>query len=161
MGFPQIWCHWVKECIPSPTFSVLINGTPTGFITSTRGLRQGYPLSPFLFSMALEFFSIHMHLATESGRIHPLKRNVELHVSHLLFADDMLVFYRADKSSVHELNKLLEQLHLNTGLQVNRGKSKIYFSKSCKYKNELASILGVPISSFPTKYLGLPFDYLL
>jgi len=110
LGFPQIWCHWIKECIPSPTFSVLINGTPTGFITSTRGLRKGGPLHPFLFSM---------HLATESSRIHPLKRNEELHVSHLLFADDMLVFYRVDKSSVHELNKLLEQLYLNTDLQVN------------------------------------------
>ena len=104
------------------------------------------------------YFSIHMHLASESGRIHLLKRNEELHISHILFADDMLVFCRANKSSVLELNRLLQKLYLNTGLLVNREKSKIYFSKSCKHKTDLAAILGMQIISLPTKYLGLPLS---
>ena len=47
-------------------------------------------------------------------------------------------------------------MHINTGLKINRDKSKVYFSKSCKRTTDLAAVLVVPISSFPLKYLGLP-----
>ena len=97
-----------------------------------------------------------MHLAIESEKIKPLKRSEQFQISHLLFADDMLVFCRADKSSIKGLNGIIKNLHLNTGLKVNRGKTKVYFSKSCSNQNELTAILGVSISSLPSKYLGLP-----
>jgi len=74
--------------------------TPEGFFKSNRGIRQGDPLSPFIFVMVMEFLSIHMQLAEESGVINPLKRNKQLHISHLLFVDDLLLFCRADKDLV-------------------------------------------------------------
>ena len=77
-------------------------------------------------------------------------------ISHLLFADDMLVFCRADKSSIKELNKIFDKLSFNTGLQVNREKSRAFFSKSCKHKYDLVAVLRISISSLPTKHLGLP-----
>ena len=92
MVFPNTWCHWIKECLHTPSFSVLLNGSPVGFFKSSRGIRQADPLSPFLFVMGMEFFPIHIELAIESGTIQPLKRDAELHVSHLLYAEDMLVF---------------------------------------------------------------------
>jgi len=56
------------------------------------------------------------------------------------------------------MNNVIEKLHLDIGLMMNRDKSKAYFSKSCKNKSELASILGVSISAMPTRYLVLPFS---
>ena len=156
MGFPSKWCNWIRECIKCPSFSVLLNGTPTRYFKRNRGIRQGDPLSPFIFVMVMEFFSIYMHLASASEKIRPLKRSKQLHIPHILFAYDMLVFCRADKSSIKELNGIIKNLHLNTGLMINRDKSKVYFSRSCRNKNDLADILGVSISTIPSKYLGLP-----
>ena len=96
-----------------------------------------------------------MQLTTFSGRLEPLKRGQD-DVTHLLFADDMLLFCRGTKSSASELNNLLEEFHLNTGLQVNKNKSKLYLSKSCKNQELLSAILGVSLGTLPMKYLGLP-----
>jgi len=150
MGFSSKWISWIKACIESPSFSIMLNGSPSGFFSSSRGIRQGDPLCPYLFVM--EFG---MHLSTLSGNLKALRRG-EDNVTHLLFADDMLVFCRGHQNSVRTLNTLLEDVHLNTGLQINRSKSRLFFSKGCTNKDSLANSLGVSIGTMPLKYLGLP-----
>ena len=56
-GFRQKWCTWIEFCISSASFSVLVNGSPAGFFNRSRGIRQGDPLSPFLFFIVMEAFS--------------------------------------------------------------------------------------------------------
>jgi hypothetical protein len=158
IGFPYTWIEWIKECISTPSFSVMVDGSPTGVFKSNRGLRQGDPLSPYLFVIALEFWSIQIDLAVAKGEIQPLKRGMPNQISHLLFADDMLVFCRGHKKSLENLDLLFRKLELNTGLSINKEKSKIFFSKGCKNKRALAEILQCRLGYLPVKYLGLPLS---
>lgn len=158
MNFPMQWISWIKECLSTPSFSVLINGSSNGFFDSNRGIRQGDPLSPYIFVLVMEYWSIAMELACDSGKIQNFKRNRDLQVSHLLFADDMLVFCRANNTSFQGVNELLTSLSFHTGLSINKVKSKAFFSKGCRNKGELCSLLGISRGKFHVRYLGLPLS---
>ena len=67
MGFGEKWAGWISWCISTASFSVLINGLPTGFFQSTRGLRQGDPLSPYLFVLGMEALSCLINKAVRGG----------------------------------------------------------------------------------------------
>ncbi|KAK3205558.1 hypothetical protein Dsin_019604 [Dipteronia sinensis] len=92
MGFGMRWCNWIKWCISSPSLSVLVNGGPTKQFSMDIGLRQGDPLSPFLFNIAVEVLSSMLdkakHMDLLKGAVFG---NGEVHISHLQFADDTRV----------------------------------------------------------------------
>ena len=99
MGFGEKWIGWVKWCLSTTSFSILVNGTLVGFFQSSRGLRQGDPLSPYLFVIAMEALSCMYKRAVEGGFLTPCqvrgKGNERVDVSHLLFADDIIIFCKA------------------------------------------------------------------
>ena len=117
MKFPPKWIEWIQACLSTPPFSVLVNGSPSGFFGSNKGIREGDHLSHYIFVMVMEFWSIKMELANDSGRIQNFKTQHALQISHLLFADDMLVLCRANKDSLQGVNELLEDTTHNTGLK--------------------------------------------
>ncbi|XP_031287891.1 uncharacterized protein LOC116146622 [Pistacia vera] len=92
-GFSSQVCNLVRECVTCPWFSIMMNGTSKGFFQPARGLRQGDPLSPYLFIIMEEVLSRLLCKNFEEGRIrcysHPVGAPL---VSHLLYADDLLVF---------------------------------------------------------------------
>ena len=94
-GCGNKWVNWVKWCISTPSFSVLINGSPKGFFKSARGLKQGDPLSPYLFVLRMEVLFVLIDKAVSEGFLTRFKfasrSGEEVQISHLFFADDALV----------------------------------------------------------------------
>ena len=103
MGLGQRWIDWIRWCISTTNFSILINGTSSDFFHSTRGLRQGDPLSPYLFLLVMEILNQLLFRAKNGGFIEGFKvrssSGVGRDLLYLLFADDTLYSARPIVSS--------------------------------------------------------------
>ena len=110
MGFGQKWLKWIKWCISTASFFVLVNGTPTDFFRSSKGLRQRDPLSPYLLLIAMKALSSLLVRAREGGFLSGFKvggGGEGEEISHLLFANDTIVFWGAFVDQVTNLYWLL------------------------------------------------------
>ncbi|XP_041025319.1 uncharacterized protein LOC121265696 [Juglans microcarpa x Juglans regia] len=159
-GFGERWCQWIKHCITTIRFSILVNGTPEGFFNSSWGLRQGDPLSPLLFILVMNVLSRMLEGEVDEGFISGFSMGSSTHgrliVSHILFADDTLIFCDPDLDQIRSLRALLLCFEAISGLKVNLSKSEIVPIGLVNNLNEEAALLGCKVSSLPMKYLGLP-----
>jgi len=142
----------------SASSQVLLNGIPSPPITHGRGLRQGDPLSPLLFILAIDPLQRLLHLATEAGILSRISRDcTRLRVS--MYADDAVIFLKPVKEEVMALNHLLQLFGEVTGLKTNVQKSSIVPIR-CE-RLDLDDILAdfpAVRARFPIKYLGLPLS---
>ena len=104
MGFPKKW-SWVYFCVSTVHFSVLVKGKATGFFPSTRGLRQGDPLSPSLFILVMESLSRLIIKTTEVGFQEDFSEDIR--ISHLLFANSTLIFRNSEVNHLGYLRCIL------------------------------------------------------
>jgi hypothetical protein len=160
LGFHSTWINWIRICISSSSFSILINGSPFGDFSPGRGLRQGDPLSPFLFILGAEVFSRLMFKAETEGILKGLRiaRNCPA-INHLLFADDLLIFGRATNTEAKCIRACMENYTRWSGQSINFSKSSIHFSRNTN-PNFILSITDIlPFNNNPSRsvYLGLPF----
>ena len=122
MGFGVKWCKWIHSCISTVQFSVLINGSPAYFFGSSRGLRQGDPLSPMLFLIMMEVFSRMLRRVEGADLIRGFKvegrRGGGECVTHLLFVDDTILFCDADVEQILHIRLLLLSFQAVTSLKV-------------------------------------------
>ena len=129
MGFGSRWLSWIKWCISTVSFSVLINGSLAGFFPSSRGLRQGDPLSPYLFVIGIEALSCLINRAVEGNYLSGSRiadgRWEDLSISHLLYADDTLLFCEADIDQLKFISWILMCFEAMSGLKINLSKSEI------------------------------------
>ncbi|KAI3473497.1 hypothetical protein Pfo_031457, partial [Paulownia fortunei] len=106
MGFSASWISYVRHCIENYWFTVLINGVPTGFFKSSRGLRQGDPISPLLVVLAANFLSWGLDaLFREHEDMY--YRNQALRLTHLSYADDIIIFSNCEKACLIRLMEFL------------------------------------------------------
>jgi hypothetical protein len=106
MGFPQKLTETIMKCVKTVNFSILINGRPSKNFYPKRGLRQGDPLSPYLFIICANVFSGLITQAQQGKQIHGVKiAHGAPEVSHLLFADDSLLFCRANNQEATKIKK--------------------------------------------------------
>ena len=151
---------WIEWCISTATFSVLVNGSPTCFFGSSRGLRQGEPLSPYLFVLGIEALSLMIDKAAEGGYISGYsfkgRNNTVKQITHLLFADDTLVFCKDSEEHMTHLCWILAWFEALSGLNINLEKSSLLPVGKVDDVERLAFELGCNIGFLPTEYLGLP-----
>ena len=137
-----------------------MNGTPAGFFQSSRGLRQGDPLPPYLFVIAMEALSCMLKRAMEGGFLTTCqvrgKGSERVDVSHLLFVDDTLIFCKALKDDMTHLGWLLMCFDAISGLKINLEKSKVFLVGLGNDVKDLAYEVGCKVGSLPSTYLGLP-----
>ncbi|KAL4388335.1 hypothetical protein GQ457_09G021820 [Hibiscus cannabinus] len=161
MGFRCKWRSWISYCISSATISVLVNGSPTNRFSIKRGLRQGCPLSPFLFNCMGEALS----LLLEKARSFRVFKGVEVGnsgfvVSHIQFADDLIVFTEASVANSRNIKRILRVFEVVSGLRLNPRKSKLYGLnvENCLVEDWAQQIQCI-VDKFPTTYLGLPLGF--
>ena len=123
-GFSVRWRNWIFLILASSSSSVMLNGVPGPFFHHERGLRQGDPLSPYLFILAIDTLHRLFVLATEEGELTELRgRHASIRLS--LYADDAALFLNPRKEEVDTTLKILEHFGEATGLKVNLTKSLV------------------------------------
>ena len=123
LGFCDKWISWIKACLESSFVSVLVNGSPTKEFIPHKGLRQGDPLAPFLFLIAAEALAGVSRNVVELNLVESLAiGNKKIKVNMLQFADDTLIFCKANYKSVFSVKVILNCFELASGLKVNFSK---------------------------------------
>ncbi|XP_037496859.1 uncharacterized protein LOC105637737 [Jatropha curcas] len=159
MGFSEKWIAQILHCSSSVSYKVLHQGQVIGPIVPSRGLRQGDPLSPYLFIICTEALSRLIQAKENAGAIHGIKiiRGAPT-VSHLFFADDSVLFFKATIPEAQTIQSLLSEHALASGHAINFSKSLVYFSPNTDTgtKRDICSLLQVGEHDDLGTYLGLP-----
>ena len=137
MGFSHRWISLIMQCVSSVSYLVLINGEAFGTITPTRGLRQGDPLSPYLFILCAEGLSAFIHEAARNQLLNGISicRGCPI-ITHLFFADDSLLFCKANAQECRKLIDILECYEAASGQKINTDKSSVFFSPNTPPRNQ-------------------------
>lgn len=97
MGFYDLWLAWIAECVNTPAFSILVNGTQQGDFRSDNGLRQGDPLAPYLLTILMEAFSSILNDAILKKEMTPMTNRPGLAISLLIFWQERLKSQRKQR----------------------------------------------------------------
>ncbi|XP_024006886.1 uncharacterized protein LOC112083394 [Eutrema salsugineum] len=159
MGFDPQWSGWIMECIRSVSYTVLLNEGLHGHIQPERGIRQGDPLSPFLFILCAEALVHVMSRAEQEGKITGMRLTANCPpIQHLLFAEDSFFLCRANLRECTEFLRCLKLYGDASGQLINFQKSAITYGEAIDpYQCCLISnLLGIDKEGGDGKYLGLP-----
>ena len=120
LGFQSSWVQWVMSCVTTVRYSVCLNGVPLESFQPSRGLRQGDPLSLYLFLFVADALSYALQKDVQDNIIEELK--ISRHapgISHLLFADDALLFFRANAEKSSRIRNLISIFEKGTGQKLS------------------------------------------
>ncbi|GKV44307.1 hypothetical protein SLEP1_g51499 [Rubroshorea leprosula] len=158
MGFCEKWRGWIKECLRSSSVSVMINGSPTREFRVSKGIRQGDPLSPFLFLIVAEGLNGMVTAASEKQLYKGVKVGTDdIMVSHLQFADDTIFFGEATDENIWAIKCIVRSFELVSGLKVNYAKSQLMgVNVEEAWVEKMAYRLYCKRKDLPFKYLGIP-----
>ncbi|XP_058726636.1 uncharacterized protein LOC131597999 [Vicia villosa] len=155
-GFGKRWVSSMECCIFNSHFSILINGSTTKDFKVERGLRQGDPISPFLFVLVTEALSRLMKRAVSLGQYRSFNVYEELDVNLVQFADDTILVAEGVSDNIWWMKSILRGFEMMSGLRINFHKSKIYGVHVGDWIMEAASnFLACDIDYLPFKYLGI------
>ncbi|KAK4267638.1 hypothetical protein QN277_024391 [Acacia crassicarpa] len=160
-GLDGKFTNLVMDCITSSSLNVLWNGERTEDFLPSQGIRQGDPMSPFIFVLCMEKLSHIIQDRVRDSTWKPVLMTKEgPSISHLMFADDLLLFGEASESQALCMTEAIEMFCVASGAKVNCSKSSVFFSlkvAAC-VKGRVKSLLGMKISEDFGKYLGFPLS---
>ncbi|KAL5856860.1 hypothetical protein ACOSQ3_004318 [Xanthoceras sorbifolium] len=159
LGFLSRWIDKVMSCVTLASYSFLINGRPRGSVRPIRGLRQGCHLSPYLFLLCVEGFLAILARAERLGSLYGIRvARFAPWVSHLLFADDSLIFLKAEEADCRYLKHVLDNYERVSRQAVNYDKSALSFNPNTlpSVMILVGSLFNIGDVSCHNKFLGLP-----
>ncbi|GJS50779.1 RNA-directed DNA polymerase, eukaryota [Tanacetum coccineum] len=124
-GFGDKWRKWIQCCLRSSRGSIIVNGSPTEEFQFGRCLKQGDPLSPFLFILIMESLHLSFQRVVDVGMFQDIKLGASVDLSHMFYADDAVFVEQWNDSNITTLVHVLECFYRVSGLKINMGKSKI------------------------------------
>ncbi|PKU60002.1 putative mitochondrial protein [Dendrobium catenatum] len=156
LGFPKQFMDLVMECIMEPRYAISINGGISNWIEGKSGFHQGCPLSPFLFIICSQLLSNGFF---SEGQDHGIRiaPNTQ-RISHLLYAEDVLLFSDAKVKSIKKVKNILVDYCAWTGLSLNTQKSALIFNKSVNIRRRKKIVRLLEIKQVEEmEYLGTKF----
>lgn len=148
-GFARQWINLIYEYISTPRMSILVNGSPAGFFNSSRGLRQGDPISPFLFILMAESLGRLLNIAREKSSIQEIK----------ITSGDTILFGHNDVEEAKAIKQILHTYWLVSGQEINTTKSNIFFfNTEEKLVDKICKTFKFNKGIMLCKYLGIPLD---
>ncbi|KAL9674017.1 hypothetical protein QQ045_030282 [Rhodiola kirilowii] len=158
-GFEERWVNMIMNYVSSVRYAICINGKITSAIVPERGLRQGDPLSPYLFILCSEWLNYSLSKLQAERSIEGIKVSRGApYVTHLIFADDCLLLFKVGDGTTESLSTLLKNYEHISGQVVNYNKSEIVLSPNVNdtIRSTVQTHLSVKLVSHHDKYLGLP-----
>lgn len=156
MGFGKKWMAWIKTCLVSARSSVLVNGSPTEEFDINRGLRQGDPMAPFLFIIAMEGLHIAIDNLVNNGTFAGIRIG-QVSLSHLFYADDVLITGAWDEKNLKVISNAFRFFYCISGLKINFHKSSLIgVGVTGTEVTRFASLVGCKAEKLPFQYLGIP-----
>jgi len=157
MGFGSYWRKLIFECLSTSKLAILINGSLSREFRLERDLRQGDPLSPFLFDIVVQGLTVLFNRASASGYFKGLQTAQGHYITHLQYADDSLIFLPNDFPSLLHAKRILCWFEIISGLKVNFYKSSLIgINLDNDYTSSLANSVFCRSDTFPVRYRGLP-----
>ncbi|GJW27992.1 RNA-directed DNA polymerase, eukaryota [Tanacetum coccineum] len=154
-GFGEKWRKWIHCCLHSSKGSIIINGSPTEEFQFGKGLKQGDPLSPFLFLLVMETLHISFQRVVDEGMYQGIKVGGLINLSHMFYADDAVFVGEWSESNISSLIHVLDCFHKVSGLKINMSKSKLMGIEVEAGKVSRAAVkLGCLVLKAPFLYLG-------
>ncbi|GKB83006.1 RNA-directed DNA polymerase, eukaryota [Tanacetum coccineum] len=155
-GFGLKWRSWIQGCLNSAMGSILVNGSPTSEFKFSKGLKQGDPLSPFLFILIMESLHLSFNNLVNVGLYNGIQINESLNLSHLFYADDVIFVGKWNSSNLSTIVNVLKWFYLASGLKINLNKSKLMgIGISHDVVASAAKSIGCSILHTPFNYPGV------
>ncbi|GKD52859.1 metallophosphoesterase 1-like protein isoform X1, partial [Tanacetum coccineum] len=157
-GFHEKMIDWIMTCVTSVAFSVCVNGERHGYFKNGRGLRQGDPMSPYLFTLVMEVLTLMVQRKVRNNNQFKYHWGCkELKLTQLCLAGDLLMLSNRDYKSVKVLKDALMEFNRTSSLIPNMNKSTIFFGSVNEIdKRRILEVMPFSIGKLPMKYLGVP-----
>lgn len=159
-GFSPKFIGWIMQTIERGKVAVMVNDQIGPFLRHKKGLRQGDPLSPILFNIAIDILNLLLVRAQELGLIKSLVHDlIPNGINMLQYADDTIFMFKDDLESARNLKLILCLFEQLSGLKVNFHKSGVFcFGEARDKQDSYSNIFTCVVGKVPFKYLGIPIN---